>query len=553
MSFIGARRTRISALVHEETLTPCELHQRLHDIQTLLENAAAMAAFEQAEELCIAVPYDVRVLTLCAECAAGSNQHAKAVQYYDRLLFQQDTAEVWAGKAKSLAAIDHYDLASDAYARAFALSGMDSYKVEEADALIKAGRLDDANHCLLGCKPITKARAKHQLAQAQILGETGQSQASFEMALRACQEKPTAQSIALVKQYAPDDAAVLGLCASLQGKQLSAAAMAELALHNPASFSEAALGQLHSLANDPVTAQAADAHLALFRFFDAKAEEFLALGHLRKYHGLLKQGRRHEDAALFTLLTRLDIGSLPRSKSRLLPVFVTGLPGSGRQKAAKLLGQAAGGAPARPLSLVEPIMNRLVRKLRGNNRLEVNREDLLDLQSELRDGLQYAAGNDDVVIDSSALNFRWSGLIAAALPEARIAHIKNDNVSTGWAIHRGGWRHPALKCQHSLGQIGAFQWRSAVLMQRWEQAFPKAILSFSGDMLSKANVGAIKTLVRGCDLEWSQHCIPPESHDPQDWHRYASYLNALRIPQSILGPKSVDREPSLEFGPAEVN
>ena len=540
MSFIGARRTRISTRVHEETLTAAQLHKRLHDIQAMYDKGAATTAFEQAQRLSDVVPYDARVLTLAARCAAGCGQHSKAAQFYDRLLFQQDTAEVWAGKAKSLNAMTQFDQTSEAYARAYALSGNDGYIVEKAAVLLKAGHLEKAYQCLEGCSPVTKARSRHQLLEAQILGEIGQKHEAFELAVRASHSNPTARAISLAKMNAPSDVVFLTFCASLWEKPLSASALAELAAHYPAEFPKSARDQLHRLVQDPDVHKAADAHLALFRLCDSEGEGFMALAHLRKYHALLKKGRRREDAALFTQLSRLNYVPLTQSKSRVLPIFITGLPGSGRHRASTLMEKAAGGTSAYPLSLVEPVMMRLLRKLHASRRLEISREEMLELQGELREGLQYAAGNNDVVIDNGPLNFRWSGLIAAALPEARILQMKSDNMSSGWAIHRGGWQHPALKCQHSLGQIGAFQWRSDVLMRRWEQMFPKRVYGFSGDRLWQDNIAQVRAMVLACNLEWSKHCIPTETKPQQDWHQYSSYMNNRHFSQFAMGAEFRD-------------
>jgi hypothetical protein len=188
-------------------------------------------------------------------------------------------------------------------------------------------------------------------------------------------------------------------------------------------------------------------------------------------------------------------------------------------------------------------MTRFMRRLRESGCNDVTRENLLNLQSELREGLNQAANGHDVIIDATASNFKWSGLISAALPEARIVHMKRDQMTTGWALHKGECGGTDFKCQHDLKHIQAFQYRSAALMAHWEDSFAPTVIGISGDALSRPSGATAQAMVEACNLKWSARCDPLPSGREHLWHRYAAYLNPLHHAAGTTLNSACDQSP----------
>lgn len=528
--------------IHQSVFSPIagitwstSLRRRTHlrTIQDLLDQGELEPATLAAQALMSQAPYDIHALALMAQCLATKGDHLAAVQIYDRQLAQQDSDVIWAAKAHSLAALGRHCLANTSFARATALARGTRFLAEQAECLLVSGRLNDALTALETAPTTSKDDLPRQLVHTKILIEKGKTHAAFNIASGIAISDKTGRAICLARQSKPTGIAFPTLCQQAISSLSTPHILAEIAWDHPQFIGTEQVDNLIQITADPKCgdSQKAHAHLALFRVHDQADDGFQTLAHLRNYHTLSAKNsgyRRSADSALFTLLMQLKIAPLLASKSKVLPIFITGLPGSGRQLAQRVLVQAADCGPARALSVVPAIMSRFIRQVRERGITRIERQDLLNLQAELREGLCQAASGSDVIVDTTASNFKWSGLIAAALPEARVVHMKADKMTTGWALHKGGWIDPDFGCQHDLKQIQAFQHRSNALMTHWEGSFAPNVMAISGDALSRPSGATAQAMVEACELKWSSHCIQLPCSPDRSWHRYAAYLNPLR-------------------------
>jgi tetratricopeptide (TPR) repeat protein len=546
MSTNTARRGRIFPFYRTGLADDVELRRQLLDVRNLLISNETTEAAALAESLMEKAPYDVRVLALVAECYATKGEHEAAILVYDRLLTQQDSDVVWAAKARSLAALGRYRRASDCFARANILSIGGRFVTEQAQCLRAAGQLGDAIAILETATPTAKLDSKRCIAHAAVLAEIGQKTAAYKRANRAATTDQTGQAIALARQNMPDKESFAALCRQTAEHTASPRVIAALATDFPGSISKSQVDVLIQIAagQNGYEDDQAQANLALFRIYDGEGDAFHALAHLRIFPAISAEKnpyKRGNDSALSMTLMRLKFEKLPASKSGLLPIFVTGLPGSGASRASAVLAQAANCGTPRALSVVPAIMSRFISKLRVLKSSDVTRDDLLALQSELRMALTQAAQGNDVIIDTTPSNFRWSGLLAAALPEARILQMTRDQMATGWALHKGGWSDPSLGCQHNLQHIQAYQHHSTALMRHWKDQFSPNVIEISGNAISRPGSGTAKAMVEACHLGWSNRCDAGPYSPDRSWHRYAAYLNPLRQPTAPLENLACDQ------------
>lgn len=507
---------------------------RMLQIQTYLNNRQSHRAKAAADALHPLAPLDTGLMKLRADCALATGDFHDAIVLFERALTQTDLPALWAGKGAALRLLRHFRQAASCFQRAAALDAANPiYVCEAADCLINAGQPQDGLDTLMNAHPDVRVC----MLRAQALREIGCYKSAFENAALAARDDESGAALQLARKLArteQDDVKIAEVCTPLVGApktpaQLRSAAIAPQYPYLTQRVSEYVLDQLatQKLTND----QSAACHHMLFRHFDHIDERTTAKHHLQDFHSLKRQFAPYKssaDSALFTTLMRLRFTPLRPSKSSVLPIFVTGLPGSGRKYASHLLERASASVPARPLHLVEAVMTRFLRHIRASGSRDVTRNDLLGLQAELRAGLVQASNGDDIVIDSSTMNFRWSGLISAALPEARIAHMKRDNMQTGWAMYSRELASSDLRCRHDLQNISAFQSQSRQLMHHWEQSAPSTVFAVSGTALCRASGQTARALVEACQLKWSESCIlRAETNDPK-WHRYADLLTPLR-------------------------
>lgn len=526
-----------------------KLRIRIKNIENMLAHGNVEIATLAAQSLLQRVPYDVRALSLAARCLMARQDPEAALQLYDRILLQEDSDVVWNAKAHCLIALGRPRRASIAFSRATALAGDGKFVAQQAECLLDAGKIAQA-HALLEATPPEHATPKHQLVYANTLAQMGRTKDAFEIASTLSTEDQTGQAILLAERCSPQASAFTALCEKVlqtEGSPIHLAVVAKAHPHLISIAQEETLSQIaQSLQSDDHTK--AQAHLALFRVYNHRRDSFAALAHLRHFHAYLPKEAYHRsyESALFIKLMQLNFTPLQASKTAVLPLFVTGLPGSGRQAAGRVLMQAADCAPAQPLSIVPAVMARFMRTLRDRADHNVSRQELIQLQAELRDGLLQAANGRDVVVDTNPSNFKWSGLLAAALPEARIIHMQRDQMSTGWALHSGGWAGRDFACQHSLEDIRVYQLRSAKLMHHWESDSSARIMGVSGDALARQSGATARALVDACQLKWSANCELFQAQPDREWHRYAAYLNPLRQENNSIS----DFSPNQSIGGA---
>jgi len=530
-----ARRARYFPFTKTITRPSIGLRLRLRTVQNLLESGKVDGVIQAAQSLLTAAPYDPRVLALNAQCMAIVGNQLAAIQIYDRLLAQQDSDVIWAAKARSLMALGRYRLASRAFARATALAQSTRYIAEQATCTLAAGKLNNTLDLLEAGGPPSKTDRPYQLIRPKTLAQIGCMRDAFGHASQAAKWDETGPAVSLARQNLPDKAAFSALCDQTALHTISPKVFAEISWDQPDCITQKNVDTLIQVLGDPSREDVdkAQAHLAMFRKYGHEDDRLQALGHLRKYHLLSPKYtglQRSQDSALFTTLMQLKIPRLQLSKTQVLPIFVTGLPGSACHDAKTVLVQAAGCGGARPLLLVPAVMTRFLRQLRKSKRTEITRTDLLELQAELREGLEQAANGCDVIVDTTPSNFKWSGLIAAALPEARIVHLKRNHMATGWALHNGSIGGAKFGCHHDFLHIRNLQHRCAALMAHWERDFTPSVMSVSGDALLHPSGDTAQAMVEVCQLKWSNQCDLVSCSPDQSWHRYATYLNPLNHP-----------------------
>lgn len=504
-----------------------DLSARMARVRALLDAGEAERACAMAEALAPLAPLDPNLLELRGICLTQSDRPSEAIALFDKALPLRDAAGLWAAKGRALSTMGRYRRAVASFERACALAPKtESYRVALAAAHLDAGAPADALDVPMGQTPDAR------LLQAKGLGQLGRTQLALQQAWTAADHDPAA--LHLMVDLARNQTEVEMARSKANECAMRPAASTQM-IATCAKFLQ---GSLPQMAIDKLVAQMTSASAStrsnaaygMFCVEDGRGNIGAASRHLQSYHTLMKANtdyRRSTDSAMFTFLSRLRFEPLPRSKYSIFPVFVSGLPGSGVKDAARMLQKGAQNPSARALNVVGANLSRFVQMLHNEGRRDVTREDLLLLQSELREGLRQAADGTDMVIDCAELNFRWSGLVSAALPEARIVHMRRDHLQTGWAIHRDGFGRADLPFQHDMTHLASYLLRAETLMHRWEMQSPN-ITGFSGDALCRPGHQIAKAILTHCNMSWSVLCESPHYAPSRDWHRYAPTVAPLR-------------------------
>ncbi|HVC61286.1 MAG TPA: sulfotransferase [Acetobacteraceae bacterium] len=197
-----------------------------------------------------------------------------------------------------------------------------------------------------------------------------------------------------------------------------------------------------------------------------------------------------------------------------LPVFVLGMPRSGSTLVEQILAshpkvRALGerlifvdalaricGTPTVPASLAQ-------RAARWPD------ADLRRLGALYREAVRRAVPADTArIIDKLPANFRYAGLIHAALPNARIIHTRRDPVDTCLSVFSILFSGLAQLHSYDLGELGRYYRAYEKVMAHWRDVLPAGVmLEVQYEAVVDDLEGQARRIVSHCGLEWDDACL----------------------------------------------
>jgi hypothetical protein len=153
-------------------------------------------------------------------------------------------------------------------------------------------------------------------------------------------------------------------------------------------------------------------------------------------------------------------------------------------------------------------------------------------------------------IDKTPWNFLYLGLIAQALPNARIVHLRRNPMDSCFALYKTLFRDGS-PYSYDQGDLARYYLAYHALMQHWRRVLPGRFLEVDYERLVGLPQEAIRELLDHCGLAFEAACLefhrnatpaatasaaqvrePMHTRSVQLWQRYAVQLaplaNALR-------------------------
>jgi tetratricopeptide (TPR) repeat protein len=235
-----------------------------------------------------------------------------------------------------------------------------------------------------------------------------------------------------------------------------------------------------------------------------------------------------------------------------LPVFILGMPRSGSTLVEQILAShpkvhALGeraifnetlarvcGSPVLPRSLAQVAARWPATKLRGLGRLY--------RETVERD----APATATRITDKMLANFRFAGLIHAALPNARIVHACRDRIDTCLSIFSILFSGDAHPYSYDLGELGRFYCAYEKAMSHWRKVLPAGVmLEVQYEQTVEDVEQQARRIIAHCGLEWDDAClafykterpIRTASHAQVREPIYRSSVGRQRPPRDLLLP-----------------
>ena len=394
-------------------------------------------------------------------------------------------ADILNNLGMALAARRDFAAAEEVFARAAAIDAR-SAKVayNRANALRDAGRLEEAiaeYRRALALQPDYAVAANNLGTVLHQLGRDREAEAAYLAAVQAKPDYAQAhRNLSAVHRYAADDPLVPVLDDGL------------------AKAREPRDVMYLSFARSKAAEDAGDHD----RAFDL----------LVQANGLRKQLIGYDiavDRLLFSRLTELFAEPLPpldAAPANPRPVFVLGMMRSGTTLVEQILSSHSAVHGAGELETLGQLCLPLMEAFHAEGR-RPDAAALTALRDSYLAGLSALSGGAPVVTDKMPVNFRWIGFILAALPEARILHLRRDPVATCWSIFKHYFSSDGNGYAFDLQDVAAYWHLYTGLMDHWHRLYPGRILDVPYEALTEDPEGWSRRIVDFAGLEWEAACL----------------------------------------------
>ncbi len=194
------------------------------------------------------------------------------------------------------------------------------------------------------------------------------------------------------------------------------------------------------------------------------------------------------------------------------PIFIVGLPRSGSTLVDRMLGShsqlhSAGELTCLALAIVDAVRRQSPGAQLSRRQLVAGSASL-DFAALGRDYVNRvrAAGVDAArFTDKMPLNYLYCGLIARALPNAKIVHVRRDPMAACYAIYKTLFED-GYPYSYDLAELGQYYVGYHRLMAHWQAIMPAAIYTLNYEHLVADQPGQTRKLLQFCGLEWQDAC-----------------------------------------------
>jgi tetratricopeptide (TPR) repeat protein len=190
------------------------------------------------------------------------------------------------------------------------------------------------------------------------------------------------------------------------------------------------------------------------------------------------------------------------------PIFVLGLPRSGTTLVDRIISSHSAVESLGEINDFALSLMRLAGDAAGKGDL-IRRSATLDpaaLGRAYIDGTAGYGATAPMLIDKTPVNFLYIGLIARALPNARIVHLRRHPMDSGYALYKTLFR---MGCPYSydLNDIAAYMLAHRRLMDHWRTVLPGRVLDVDYETLVTDQETQSRRIIAHCGLDWQDACL----------------------------------------------
>ncbi len=245
---------------------------------------------------------------------------------------------------------------------------------------------------------------------------------------------------------------------------------------------------------------------------------YLRRGAARRRRGLSYQVSGDE-AVMSAIIEAFDAKRLAEvgrvGATEQAPLFIIGLPRSGTTLADRILSshsqvQSLGEINDLSYALLAQAQRAQDEERGPPDRLElIRRSAQLDFAALGNDYLRRVAGyprDKPRCIDKTPWNFLYLGLIALALPNARIIHLRREAMDSCFALFKTLFRSGS-PYSYDLSDLARYYLSYHRMMEHWRRVLPGRILDLDYERLVQSQESATRELLDWCELPFESQCL----------------------------------------------
>ncbi|MCG8620267.1 MAG: tetratricopeptide repeat protein [Desulfobacterales bacterium] len=449
----------------------------------------ALGDYQQAIQL---KPDFAAAYTNMGSAYNDAQSHEKAVDIFDRALaLTPNSAETWYNLGIARQGLGERKPALECYDKALAL------KPDYADALsnrgtvlYELGLVDQAGESYdraIALNPSLAPAYNNRGNARSNLGDREGAIEDFQTALRVDPGLAAAhRGLSHIKSYKPGDGQIDEMAR----------------LYN---------------ASAPDSRDRAHLCFGLAKAYDDTGEYALSFKRLSEGNRLRKAHLDYHvasDQQLFDRIHRVAEISVPENQvptdrpSRRY-IFIVGMPRSGTSLVEQILASHSRVYGAGELDTASDLLKPLF--LEAPNAGHIPSPDFAQAVAILRDG--YEAGlshrhfNETVVTDKMPLNFRWTGFLLTAFPEAVVVHLERDPMAVCWSNYKHYFSGTGNGFAYDLADLARYYTAYKALMAFWRKRFPDRIYDLNYERLTESQEPETRRLLNFCGLDWEAGCL----------------------------------------------
>lgn len=139
------------------------------------------------------------------------------------------------------------------------------------------------------------------------------------------------------------------------------------------------------------------------------------------------------------------------------------------------------------------------------------RVDLATLGADYARGAREAAAGSVRFVDKMPVNFMYCGIILAALPDARIVHLRRDPMDCAFAVYKTLF-NDAYNFSYDLDDLAAYYACYRRMMDHWHGVLPGRILDVAYEDLVADSHAEARRILAYCGLDWQDAVAAPAAN-----------------------------------------